>query len=364
MTVVLAIRRRGAAALTCLAVACSGLLAGAGPAAARPSVRSVSSGVGGLLAGIAATSARNAWAVGSTRDGKPLILRWNGKSWTRASSPALAGSGSLSAVAATSARDAWAVGGTSSGKPLILRWNGRAWRRLAPPRAADHASLRGVGATSAVNVWAVGSTSAGRPVIVHWNGRIWRRVTARVPTTTMLYGVTAVTTRRAWVAGGYGPGYCGTSRTLVLRWNGTTWTRTWTPSPAAGGGISAVAPVSPRRAWAAGGCQSTLMLRWNGRAWTKVKCPSPKGSGPDHGSQLSGIAMVSARLGWAAGTVGNSPIQPLIVRWNGTSWQRVPVSGRGVLLGIAATSAASAWAVGGTLAGKTLILHWNGRTWS
>lgn len=361
MAVMLAIRRPAAAALTCLAVACSGLLAGAGPAVARPSVRSVSSGVSGTLAGIAATSARNAWAVGSTSSSKPLILRWNGTAWTRTSSPALAGSGSLSAVAATSARDAWAVGATSSGKPLILRWNGRAWRRLAPPRAVGRASLRGVGATSAGNVWAVGRTSADRPLIVHWNGRIWRRIAARVPATTMLYGVTAVTPRRAWVAGGYGPGYCGTSKTLVLRWNGKTWTRT--PSPAAGGGVSAVAPVS-RGAWAAGGCLSTVMLHWNGRTWTKVKCPSPKGSGPDHGSQLSGIAMVSARLGWAAGTIGSSPIHPLIVRWNGASWQRVRVPGRGILLGIAATSAASAWAVGGTLAGKTLILHWNGRTWS
>jgi len=33
------------------------------------------------LTGVAAISARNAWAVGGTDSGKTLILRWNGKSW-------------------------------------------------------------------------------------------------------------------------------------------------------------------------------------------------------------------------------------------------------------------------------------------
>lgn len=39
---------------------------------------------GRALAGVAATSARNAWAVGHRYDGRSdqtLIKRWNGKSW-------------------------------------------------------------------------------------------------------------------------------------------------------------------------------------------------------------------------------------------------------------------------------------------
>jgi hypothetical protein len=60
-----------------------------------------------------ARSATDAWAVGSSNQGfAPLIERWNGTSWTRASTvPVPPGStASLSSVSALSATDAWAVG--------------------------------------------------------------------------------------------------------------------------------------------------------------------------------------------------------------------------------------------------------------
>jgi hypothetical protein len=37
--------------------------------------------LGAGLAGVAATSATNAWAVGGTASDHTLILRWNGKAW-------------------------------------------------------------------------------------------------------------------------------------------------------------------------------------------------------------------------------------------------------------------------------------------
>ena len=45
-------------------------------------------------------------------------------------------SGSLQAVAAVSARDAWAVGSSGTGAPLIVRWNGRSWQKQAGPPVA------------------------------------------------------------------------------------------------------------------------------------------------------------------------------------------------------------------------------------
>jgi hypothetical protein len=47
--------------------------------------------ISGLLYGVAATSALNAWAVGDTRNGpghKTLILRWNCRSWKQVPGPA------------------------------------------------------------------------------------------------------------------------------------------------------------------------------------------------------------------------------------------------------------------------------------
>ncbi len=49
---------------------------------------------------------------------------WNGSSWTEQSP---SGSGELFGVAALSATDAWAVGTTPDGDALIERWNGSAW---------------------------------------------------------------------------------------------------------------------------------------------------------------------------------------------------------------------------------------------
>ena len=68
--------------------------------------------ISGTLADVAATSASNAWAVGSSgsvASSKPLIVRWNGTAWKQVPSPALA-DGALNGVAATSATNAWAVG--------------------------------------------------------------------------------------------------------------------------------------------------------------------------------------------------------------------------------------------------------------
>jgi hypothetical protein len=78
---------------------------------------------------VAATSGRNAWAVGSYGSGpstRVLIEHWNGTTWQQVPSPDNAGTSSLYGVAATSATNPWAVGQTSTGKILVLRCNGAA----------------------------------------------------------------------------------------------------------------------------------------------------------------------------------------------------------------------------------------------
>jgi hypothetical protein len=92
---------------------------------------------GSLLYGVAATSSRDAWAVGcidcsGSGVSKTLTLWWNGTAWNRVPSPSLGASARLSAVAATSARNAWVVGSTSkinhgNSTTLILHWNGTTW---------------------------------------------------------------------------------------------------------------------------------------------------------------------------------------------------------------------------------------------
>ncbi|NUR39813.1 MAG: hypothetical protein HOV73_07005 [Streptomyces sp.] len=73
---------------------------------------------------------------------------------------------------------------------------------------------------------------------------------------------------------------------------------------------------------------------------------------------------------WAVGTdaVGReAPGFPLVLRWDGTAWQRQSLPGtgwQGELLSVAATSATTIWAVGRDAAGGARLLRSDGVTWN
>jgi len=111
-------------------------------------------GIALTASGLAGAGAADAARAGSSAPGMPFAV-----------------DGFLNGVAATSARNVWAVGGNGAGRNLILHWDGTAWKRVPSPNPAGEESvLAGVAALSAANAWAVGS------VILHWNGRAWKLV--------------------------------------------------------------------------------------------------------------------------------------------------------------------------------------------
>lgn len=144
------------------------------------------------------------------------------------------------------------------------------------------------------------------------------------------------------------------------------------------GGLNSVDANSSTDAWAVGG---GLALHWNGKAWSKTPSPSPG----KHGTILDGVSAVSAAVAWAAGQSCASPTQttattcvPYILRWNGKQWTTAATSvprsnGENMLSGMVGLSAKNAWAVGTRCASactgaspvdNTLVLHWNGKSWS
>ncbi len=249
---------------------------------AQSSGRTAQSAIVCCVWAVAATSVRNAWAVGGGLG--TLILHWNGTAWKRVPSPGL--TGSLSSVAAISGGDAWAVGDTSTqsgrGASLILHWNGKAWRRVPSPNPSAGTVLAGVAATSAGDAWAVGYTGMGprtcgrcTTLILHWNGKAWKRVPSPNPSAgSMLAGVAATSAGNAWAVGST-PSLGGSI--LILHWNGKAWKRVPSPNPPGGGTLTGVAATSARSAWAVGFSQGggTLILRWNGKAWKRVPSPNP-----------------------------------------------------------------------------------------
>jgi hypothetical protein len=148
------------------------------------------------LTGVAATSA-GAWAVGYVNgpSTESLILSWNGTAWTQQTAPSPAGaiSPGLTGITATSATNAWAVGsylvsGVDSDPELtlVLHWNGTAWSVVSSPSPGATGSqnvLSAVGALSASHAWAVGYydsayATPSQTLTERWNGTAWTHVTS------------------------------------------------------------------------------------------------------------------------------------------------------------------------------------------
>jgi hypothetical protein len=281
-----------------------------------------------------------------------------------------------SKASSRSACNAWAVGfdtsGSAANQTLIEHWDGSAWKVLPSPDPGSIDNvLYGVRAVSSTSIWAVGNyadAAGDKTLVLHWNGTAWKQVPS--PGLGDLFAVDAVSAHDAWAVGETANQTH--NQTLILHRNGTKWKQALSPNARSGDFLTGVAATSTSSAWAAGADGTsrgpqTLVLRWNGTKWKRVASPSPGTS-----NELFGIGATSAASAWAVGTSGNSARrQTLILRWNGRKWARVTSPSAGapdnVLNGVTVTSASNAWAVGDSFGAnpesKTLILHWNGRTW-
>ncbi len=197
-----------------------------------------------------------------------------------------------------------------------------------------------------------------------------------------LFGVAALSPADVWAVGIHCSGGCGAEpqrQPLIMHWGGTAWSKVKIHGlGSAGGAIDAVSAFSPRDIWAAGYSDiptsrytQPLTLHWNGTAWSVVA--SPTGAG-----LLNGVSAVSATSAWAVGDTENpdATAGTLTMRWNGTNWSMIsspdpgPFGYTNELRSVAASSPKNAWAVGyyTSPSGSTrqrLILHWNGTTtWS
>ena len=196
-----------------------------------------------------------------------------------------------------------------------------------------------------------------------------------------LRSVSADSGTDAWAVGYYGTGAQGSGddNTLTLHWNGTTWAKVTSPNPLPGqtNQLNGVYARSANDVWAVGEDSSssaplaTLILHWTGSKWTQV--PSPNPGAP--GNELTAVSADAANDAWAVGTIlaSGGVTHTLILHWNGTSWSQVssptPDNSYLNLAGVSAISPSDAWAAGTyynntTNTYDTLILHWNGHAWS
>lgn len=368
------------AAVVVVSVAVSGWASnGASAHHAGPSATTGYS-ITGVLASVAATSASNAWAVGlngspsgpNGPEGTTLIVHWNGKSWSRVTNPRPV-KGYLLSVAAVSATDAWAVGTTPGGKcaacgaTLIMHWNGKSWERYANAPAISGYLL--VVTASKYGVWAAGTATAGdigTGLILRLIGTRWYVVPSPYPAN--FEGIAVTGRKSVWAdALENGAG-------LLMHWNGKNWKSfsfpvhgysVW-PGAMAAGPHGAVMMIGTRYA-TSNSSQATYSAAFNGETWKLLPAPAV-------GTLLYGVTFIPGKGAWAAGVASTGPTStsPEVLRWNGHAWIAVrkltglPDVSLDALGGV---SASDAWAVGsaqapGATDPTTVILHWNGHSLS
>jgi len=291
-------------------------------------------------------------------------------------------------IAMAAASTAALLAGPAGVSARLIQGGREAAPSIVSPAAAYHYSpLLSVAAAPGSQAWAVGLSTDGstqNPLIERWNGSLWKIVPSPNPGAASLGqnkldGVADTSASNAWAVGSYTNG--STDFTLIEHWNGAVWSQVPSPSPGAATNqtnLYGVEAISPWDAWAVGYYYNgtsylTLTEHWNGKTWAQVPSPSPAGAG---GSFLTGVAATSPINAWAVGYYGTGGAsRTLIEHWNGRSWVIVPSpspgppGGQNELNGVAMTSATSAWAVGydGNLAAtadRALILHWDGTHWT
>ena len=280
------------------------------------------------LLGVHALSATDVWAVGKTWPAtvevfSPLIEHFDGRTWSVVPTPPLrSGSGLLAGVAAASPGDVWAVGSQFSGSAdstaatLAERWDGTAWQVVATPDPGRYGNyLNSVTVVSPRDVWAVGTAyttlNGTVSLIEHWNGAIWSVV--KTPGTGIddgLRSVSAVSATDVWAVGDYFENTVTGSLvlTLAVHFDGKRWSIVASPSPDGDDDLAAVAAVAARDVWAVGGSGAplaALVEHWNGTRWQVAAEPYRRGNA----NYLYAISASTAPGVWAAGSfAGNQTL--------------------------------------------------------
>jgi hypothetical protein len=284
-----------------------------------------------------ASSPNDIWAVGQS------TIHFDGTTWTAFSAPMIKGDNNsfLQGVVAISPTLAWAAGNVIDGAhpgQVIERWNGTKWSLFPAPKFGkkDRANVFAMTASSANDVWAIGSlvnlgTGLVSPLFEHWNGTEWTATTVE-SNNQFLFGASADAANDAWAVGFNGSDSITTS---AMHWDGAKWKLVATPNVGEGTNkLNAVLALAPNDVWAVGfstpvappkkAATQTLIEHFDGTSWAVVPSPNVGPNSANQSNRLLGLTGNSANDIWAFGSYfaadGTGHQMTLLLHWDGTSW--------------------------------------------
>jgi hypothetical protein len=303
--------------------------------------------------------------------------------WTTVPSPNEPGRNVLLGADASDATHVWAVGRLVARNRVdhhsrVLRYDGTAWRLAPLSGFPGNDALIDVDAVTANEAWAAGASYPGfarsSTLVARWNGSSWSPEPTPNGNPTGLNNLSGVAAAggTVWAVGTFmEPGSSTNRRALILQRTGGTWRVSPTPRVLATDFLEAVDATGPADAWAVGWSSRDITsapgvpiaLRWNGATWQSVPVPSTASTA------VYAVEALSPGNVWLAGhtLIDGWNAQPYVAHFDGSSWRRVAtptVDGGGRLTDIVALSPSNIIAVGTTGGGGTsLVLRWNGSSW-
>lgn len=238
----------------------------------------------------------------------------------------------LYAVWGAAPHDVWAVGEYGT----ILHYDGAQWTSVANTISR---SLVRVWGASSTDIWATAYTvGGGGYAVYHYDGSQWTQSTS-----VGNGGVWGTASNNVWVGGDGG---------FLMRFDGAQWSTVSSPF---NGAIDDFSGTSASDVWAVGDAGGGIAtMHYDGNSWTAVPTPPVQ--------RLGTVWAASAADVWAGGYKG-SPAQPVMLRWNGSTWSEVPPPSLGGACCVHQLWGSAANSVWGTSSGGQ-ILHFDGTQWS
>jgi hypothetical protein len=295
------------------------------------------------LQAASASSPNDIWAVGQS------TIHFDGTKWTAFPAPMIKGdnTGYLAGVVDISPTLAWAGGTVNIGEAnpgqVIEQWNGTQWSTFPGPKfgSGDQPSIFAMTSTSANDIWAIGSLLQDQELLFflfeHWDGTAWT-ATQSLSGDAFLMGASADAANDAWAVGFNGPEN-DDSATLAMHFNGKNWQQVVTPNVGAGANqLNGVLALAPNNVWAVGfstpvpppqeAATLTLIEHFDGTAWSVVPSPNVGPNNSFQSNRLFGLTANSPTDIWAFGSFfasnGSGNQRTLLLHWNGKTWTIAP----------------------------------------